>query len=247
MVGAVLIPVKAFARAKARLAPVLSAAERRGLARSLATAVVTAIKNHDEQLGIHIACDDDEVAEWAEASGVNILWGPGLGLNGAIDAGIASLAADGVERVAVTHADLTRPEQIGDLLGIHLGLHLGLHRGLDSDDGPPTFSPEHHRASSVVLVPDRHRDGTNIIIQPTQSPLPASYGPGSFRRHLDLAMERTRLMSSGITVRYDPVLGLDIDTVEDLSHPLAARWRRAIAALDSEFEPTTPETSELSI
>jgi 2-phospho-L-lactate guanylyltransferase len=243
MVGAVLIPVKAFARAKARLAPVLSAAERHSLARSLATAVVTAIKNHDEQLGIHIACDDDEVAQWAETSGVNILWGPGLGLNGAIDAGIASLAANGVERVAVTHADLTRPEQIGDLLGLHLGLDLGL----DLDDGPPTSSAEHHRASSVVLVPDRHRDGTNIIIQPTRSPLPASYGPGSFRRHLDLAMERTRSMSSGITVRYDPLLGLDIDTVEDLSHPLAARWRRAIAALDSEFEPTTPETSELSI
>jgi 2-phospho-L-lactate guanylyltransferase len=235
MVGAVLIPVKAFDRAKARLARVLSPAERHALARSLATAVVTAINNHDAQLGIYIACDDDEVAHWAQTSGVNTVWGAGLGLNGAIDAGIASLAANGVERVAVTHADLTCPEQLGDLLAVHL------------DNGLPASSPDMNRAASVVLVPDQHRDGTNIIIQPTRSPLPASYGPGSFRRHLDLAMERTRSMSSGITIRYDPLLGLDIDTVEDLSHPLAARWRRVISSLDSESEPVAPHTSESPI
>ena len=60
-------------------------------------------------------------------------------------------------------------------------------------------------------------------------------------------MERARSMSSGVTIRYDPLLGLDIDTVEDLSHPLAARWRRVISSLDSESEPVAPHTSESPI
>ena len=32
-----------------------------------------------------VACDDERVAEWAEAHGAHVSWGPGLGLNGAID------------------------------------------------------------------------------------------------------------------------------------------------------------------
>lgn len=233
MSGAVLIPVKAFDQAKARLSTHLSPTQRRCLARSLASAVIEAIRDHDDGLAIHIACDDDEVAEWARNSGAQVLWGPGLGLNGAIDTGIASLAASGVARVAVVHADLTRPERLGVLLDGHLV----------SPPVPPP--PEHTRpipTPSVVLVPDQHRDGTNIIIQPTEFPVPASYGPGSFQRHLSLAMDRARSLSWSVTVRYDPLLGLDIDTVEDLSHPLATRWMNEVSDTAS---TATTDTAEI--
>ena len=42
-----------------------------------------------------------------------------------------------------------------------------------------------------------------------------SYGPGSFRRHLDAAMAA----GLAVEVRRDPLLGLDIDTPADLRHP----------------------------
>ncbi len=232
MAGVVLIPVKAFDQAKARLSTHLSPTQRRSLARSLATAVIAAIHDHDSGLVIHIACDDDEVAQWARDSGANVAWGPGLGLNGAIDTGIASLAASGVDRVAVVHADLTRPERLGVLLDSHL-------------IPPPPQHDQSIPTPSVVLVPDRHRDGTNIIIQPTRHPVPASYGPGSFRRHLSLAMDRARSLSWSVAIRYDPLLGLDIDTVEDLSHPLAARWRNEVSdtgITTSEIDHTTEST-----
>jgi 2-phospho-L-lactate guanylyltransferase (CobY/MobA/RfbA family) len=60
--------------------------------------------------------------------------------------------------------------------------------------------------------------------------LPASYGAGSFRRHLELAMR------SGFRteVRSDPRLALDVDNPDDLTHPLLAdllpQWLRTILA-----------------
>ena len=58
---AVLLPVKAFDDAKARLAPALSASDRAALARRMATTVVEAAA----PLPVTIVCDSTEVAEWA--------------------------------------------------------------------------------------------------------------------------------------------------------------------------------------
>jgi 2-phospho-L-lactate guanylyltransferase len=205
MSGAVLIPVKAFGQAKARLSPHLSTTQRRDLARALATAVVTATAGCEAV--VHIACDDDEVAEWATEHDARVLWGPRLGLNGAIDAGIETLRGAGYDHVAVVHADLTRPEPLAEFLNAHLGP-----------------SPSQPSTPSVVIVPDRRADGTNIIIRPTTVHLPASYGPGSFRRHLQLALDGCRGVLEQVTVHRDPLLGMDIDTLADLTHPLAAHW-----------------------
>jgi 2-phospho-L-lactate guanylyltransferase len=140
---------------------------------------------------VFVACDDDAVAEWAVARGATVAWGPRLGLNGAIDAAIAEIGAAGFDRVTVVHADLPHP----------LGLaSLG-------------------RGDAVVLVPDRHGDGTNVLSRPTALDVPAHYGAGSFRRHLDAALAT----GAPVTIRRDPHLSVDIDTVADLSHPLVAR------------------------
>lgn len=100
--AAVLVPVKAFARAKVRLAPALDPAERAALARSMAEQVLRAAA----PLPTHVVCDDDEVASWAQANGAAVVWKPGRGLNGAVLEGVADLAADGFDRVIVAHADL---------------------------------------------------------------------------------------------------------------------------------------------
>jgi 2-phospho-L-lactate guanylyltransferase len=99
---AVLVPVKAFRDAKARLAPALTPPERAALARSMAAAVIHAAG----PLPVRVVCDDDEVATWALAAGAGVLWKPGRGLNGAVNEGVADLAGEGLERVIVAHADL---------------------------------------------------------------------------------------------------------------------------------------------
>jgi len=148
---AVLIPVKAFGQAKRRLADVLDAAARADLARSMATTVVRAAGS----LPVVVVCDDDEVREWGEALGVEVLWAAGLGLNGAVNAGTEHIAAAGVDRVIVAHADLPLATDLG---WVAAGV-------------------------GVTLVPDRHADGTNVACVPTGTGFTFAYGAGSFARH----------------------------------------------------------------
>ena len=75
----VLVPVKAFADAKARLASVLDDADRQRLARWTSARVLAAAG----ELPTFVACDDEEVASWAGEHGATVLWHPGVGLNAA--------------------------------------------------------------------------------------------------------------------------------------------------------------------
>lgn len=183
---AVLVPVKAFGEAKRRLSPALAAPERAALSRRLAAGVVAAAT----PLPVAVVCDDRQVAGWARELGALVIWEPGRGLNGAVAAGVARLAAQGVTTVAVAHGDLARPAGLAALVLGHPG--------------------------GVTLVPDSRADGTNVVILPSGSAFRFSYGPGSFRRHVD---EGT---ASRLTVQVvrGTDLSLDVDLPSDL--PLTA-------------------------
>ena len=115
------------------------------------------------------------------------MWCPGRGLNGAVADGVAALAARGVERAIVAHADLplaTRLDWVADFPG-------------------------------VTLVPDRHRDGTNVAAVPTDAGFRFAYGGGSFARH---RAEAARLGLAARLVR-DPFLAWDVDLPADLAWP----------------------------
>lgn len=101
----VLVPVKAFADAKARLAPVLSPAQRETLARWTAERVLAAAGER----AVYVACDDEGVAEWATDHGAFVLWHPGVGLNAAVSNSVRDLRARGVQHAIVAHGDLPRP------------------------------------------------------------------------------------------------------------------------------------------
>ena len=100
----VLVPVKRFADAKARLAPVLSPAQREQLARWTAERVLAAAG----ELPVFVACDDEGVADWAVAHGATVLWHPGVGLNAAVNNSLSDLRDRGVEHAVVAHGDLPR-------------------------------------------------------------------------------------------------------------------------------------------
>jgi len=147
----VLVPVKAFAEAKLRLAPAVGPDERRRLAQAMAEHVVRSAGS----LPVAVVCDDAEVARWAEHVGARAIPEPGRGLNNAVTAGVARLAAAGADRVIVAHADLPLAADLGWVA----------------------------RFPGVTLVPDRRDDGTNVACVPARSGFRFAYGPASFFRH----------------------------------------------------------------
>ncbi len=132
----VLVPVKAFGSAKARLAPTLDAAGRDALARVMAARVLAAA----HPLPVAVVCDDPEVAHWAQGHGAMVLPEPGRGLNGAVEAGVERLGAAGASEVLVVHADLPFAHEVAQLAGF-AGVTLVPDR---RDDG-----------TNVVCVPTR--------------------------------------------------------------------------------------------
>lgn len=148
---AVLLPVKAFNEAKRRLAPALDSPARAALARAMATVVLASAV----PLPVAVVCDDADVAAWARDAGALVVWEPERGLNRAVEAGVARLAAAGARRVIVAHADLPLALDLG-----WVGRFLG-----------------------VTLVPDRLDNGTNALCVPSDAGFTFSYGPGSLARH----------------------------------------------------------------
>jgi 2-phospho-L-lactate guanylyltransferase len=155
--AAVVVPVKDFRQAKARLAGVLSAELRIRLARWTAETVVHAAG----PLPVFVACDDTDVASWAESVGATVLWRPSVGLNAAVQGGIEALASAGIEHAIIAHSDLPTPAPLTQVV----------------------------MTGGIVLVPDSRDDGTNVMSVPTHCGFQPSYGSKSFRRHLCHALD----------------------------------------------------------
>jgi 2-phospho-L-lactate guanylyltransferase len=182
----VLVPVKAFDQAKQRLSSVLDDVERRSLVMRMAANVLAAAA----PLPTCVACDDVDVAEFARAHGASIAWTPGLGLNGAVEAGVSKLAASGAMFVTVVHADLPVARDIGSL---------------------PAFD-------GVTLAPNRRRDGTNLLRVPAAEQFTMQFGHGSFERHMQEC--RRRGLAVHILERDDLAYDVDVpeDLIELLRH-----------------------------
>jgi len=153
----VVVPVRAFALGKARLAERLGPVERADLARRFAGRVVAAAGDRP----VVVVTSAPEVREWAAGLGVPTIEDPGT-LNMAADAGREFLAGHDCVRVVVAHADLP------------------FARSLDAVDGDGTDPV-------AVLVPCHREDGTPVLAVPVAAPFRFAYGPGSFRRHVDEA------------------------------------------------------------
>ncbi len=149
----VLIPVKSFARAKLRLAPVLDPAQRAALAQAMATQVVRAAA----PLDVWCVCDSPEVRDWARSVGAQVEWTPDLGLNGAVSTAVRRRADDGAQRVVIAHGDLPFAAALADFADA--------------------------AGDEVLAVMDRHGRGTNVLSLPTGTEFDFCYGDGSFELH----------------------------------------------------------------
>ena len=152
----VVIPIRAFAVGKARLAATLEAAPRAELALRMADQVLRAAR----PLPVVVVSSAPEVRDWAAALEVPVLDDPG-DLDAAATAGIAWCAERGLARAIVAHADLPRAPA----------------------GGLVRFGEDGNRPI-VTAVPCHRDDGTPVLAVPVPAGFELAYGPGSFRRHL---------------------------------------------------------------
>jgi 2-phospho-L-lactate guanylyltransferase len=151
---------------------------------ALAQRMATRVVLSAAGLPVAVVCDDPQVAGWARQLGALVIWEPGRGLNGAVQEGVARLGAAGARLVVVAAGDLPFATDL---------------RWVAKFPG-------------VTIVPDRRRDGTNVIAVPTDAGFAFSYGPGSFARHVDEA----KRIGRPVRVVHSSPLAWDVDVPDDL-------------------------------
>lgn len=183
-----VVPAKCFSRAKSRLDPVLSADERAQLAAAMLAHVLRVITGSRGVGGTLVVCDDEGVAAFALAHGVQAMLHPS-GLGPSVASAVSQLLERG-DGVMVVMADLVQ---------------------LTADDLRALVDAA--GSTAVALAPDRHEDGTSALVVPTGLRAVTRFGePGSFALHL--AEAHRRGLRSAVVRR--PGLALDIDTPADL-------------------------------
>ncbi len=187
-----VLPLKALRGAKERLAGVLGAEERAGLATAMARDMLASLTATEGIEGILVVSNAGDAGALAGQYGVNVLFeGKGQGLSAAVANAAEVLTREQVQTMMVVHGDipLATPADFGALL---------------ENTGP---------APCLTIVPCRNEDGSNVMVCTPPDVIPFHYGPGSFGAHQRAARE------AGIEANTPrlPGLALDIDTPEDLT------------------------------
>jgi len=186
-----ILPVKSFGRAKQRLTGGFS--NRPELAAAMVADVLAALAQVPEL--------DEVIVVTAQAGATG-------------------------EGVIVVHDPVEAGQSAAALRGIDAALQRGAERVLLVPGDCPTLDPHEVSAlltqrAGVVIVPDRHGQGTNALLLTPPDVMEPSFGDGSFARHA----ARARAAGAGLKVADVRSLGLDVDTPDDL-----AALRRALAA-----------------
>jgi 2-phospho-L-lactate/phosphoenolpyruvate guanylyltransferase len=183
-----ILPVKHPARAKQRLAPSFSPAERHRVAHALFEDALDLCESTDF-LTWWVVSDDPDVLEAAGRRGFRTVEDPGEGLNTAVRVAVSVALDAGANSVTTVPSDVPLAWR-GDLVDL-------IDTGATSD---------------VVVVPSQRDGGTNALYLSPPDLMEPRFGEGSLARHIALAEEnayRCALLSL-------PRLALDIDTIDDV-------------------------------
>lgn len=193
-----IVPVKRFAGAKQRLGDAVGAPARRVLAEAMLRDVLAALGQVEGLDGVIVVTAEPRAEALAAELGAS------------------------VERDARESGQSPAAE-----IGLRRASELGHDRALLAPGDCPAIDPVEvdallagHTGAGLVVVPDRHGEGTNALLLHPLDAISPSFGPGSCERHVEAAQR------AGVPVVVRPVrsLALDVDTPEDLEH------LRAIAA-----------------
>lgn len=186
-----IIPVKPFNRAKSRLSQVLTPEERQQLAETMFRHVLQVIRTVPQIMGTLVISRDGKALAIARDYGARTVQESGAPeLNVALMRATQVVARWKGSGVLILPADL--PLITGeDLTGM---IELG------------------RNEPSIVIATDKNHDGTNALFVRPPGLFQYAYGPGSYQRHIDLAI------AAGATVKTysSERLSLDIDMPDDL-------------------------------
>ncbi len=183
-----VVPVKSLREAKSRLADYLSPQERATLAFDMLGHVLHAIVASGAVSRIVVISPDLNLP--GLPPGVALLQQTRVGLNNLLEQGREWASDEGADALLVAFADLLLLSP-GEILDI-------------ADMGEPQ--------NTVVLAPDRHGHGTNILLAHPASLARFAFGHDSFSRHQALA----HAAGARVEVYWSPGTALDIDTPADL-------------------------------
>jgi 2-phospho-L-lactate guanylyltransferase len=175
-----IVPLKALAEAKGRLAPEVGPLQRRLLAIAMFEDVIAALQAVPALTAPVVVSPDREVWRRADAMGCRVVEEPpGAGdLNAALTAAAASGAGDG--SLLVVAADLP------------LASAAGLERVLAAAGAP------------VAVVPSADGGGTNVLAWRDRASFAPSFGPDSAARHLAVP-GAVRVEDPGLSLDVDTV------------------------------------------
>jgi 2-phospho-L-lactate/phosphoenolpyruvate guanylyltransferase len=176
-----LVPLKALAEAKGRLAPAAGPLQRRLLAIAMFEDVIAALQAVQGLPAPVVVSPDREVWRRADALGCRVVEEPpgGGDLNASLAA--AATAAGGGAALLVVAADLP------------LASAAGLERVLRAAAGAP-----------VAVVPSADGGGTNVLAWRDPATFAPSFGPDSAARHL-AAPGAVRVDEPGLSLDVDTV------------------------------------------
>ena len=190
-----IIPVKPLGRAKSRLSPVLTPEQRFAFAEALLRNTLIKVLDVPEVAGCLVISRDNYVLSLSRDLGAyTVLESSSQELNGALLRATKVISAWNTEGVVILPADipLINVEDLTYVIGI-------------------TRDPK-----SVVIVPDRQRQGTNALVVRPPGLFHYDFGLNSFDKHFALAQQAT----SNVIICEPAALMLDLDTPDDLQRYL---------------------------
>ena len=193
-----LVPVKALEEAKHRLENCLGV-DRAGFTVAMFNDVLAALSESKEIKHIAVVTHDPQVAAITRQRGLNLVEEvESNGMNAALEQGRDAIRLMGGHYMVIVPADiplLTGPET--DRV-VH---ELQAQRRVEGD----------HISG---IVPSKARGGTNFLCIDTSRSFPLMYGPDSYMRHTESALEHG---SRPVSIQSFPI-SLDIDEKKDLDH-----------------------------
>ncbi|MFH2102685.1 MAG: 2-phospho-L-lactate guanylyltransferase [Chloroflexota bacterium] len=188
-----IVPVKPLRRGKSRLAGMLTEDQRDRLNRHLLEHILTTLNEVPEiEHTLVVSRDPAALALTREMGGRTVLEDGAPQFNTALKRATIVSQAHGAHAVLVLPADLP----LIDSRDVHKILRRGKH------------------APTVVIVPDRRKDGTNGLFVNPAGMIEYGYGPGSFQRHC----ERATQAGARLEIIELASIALDLDLPEDLEH-----------------------------
>jgi 2-phospho-L-lactate guanylyltransferase len=186
-----IVPVKPLRRGKSRLAWVLSEEERTALNQYLLAHTLDTLKTIPEIEHILVISRDTGALALARSHGARTVQE-----DGAPHLNVALTRATLVAKNYTTNGIMIIPADLP--LITSTDIRAMLNRAID----PPV----------VVVVPDRHHQGTNALLVSPAGLIQYSFGPGSYQIHC----ERAQQAGARLEICELPSLALDVDLPEDL-------------------------------